>query len=145
MHVGFPERGEIILTWTDLTRQPTNDQRVYQQGIAVLCAIGETHHSLRPRSTIRLGRAIRSIATGAQWSGVTVWCFIHEFLPSRTTESDSRSGPFLKRTRAFGCQSLEQLEPVRTSRIGCKFRSTVGTFGIIVAGWKDISEATDNS
>ena len=52
-----------------------------------------TTDRLRPRSTIRLSRTIRSVATENQWSGPIKLRILSEFLPSRRTESDGGSGP----------------------------------------------------
>ena len=42
---------------------------------------------------IRLSRTMRSVATGTQWSGPVKSIIVYELLPSRATESDSRSEP----------------------------------------------------
>ena len=60
---------------------------------------------LRPRSTIRLSRKIRSVATETQWRRAMKLWIVYEFLLSRTTETDSGSWPSAKARKAGGMKS----------------------------------------
>ena len=73
---------------------------------------------LRPQSTMRFSRTIRSVATGTQWSGPMKWRIVYEFLPSRRAESVSGSGSLT----LFWCRTC--ILPVEPSYLTARYEAS---------------------